>query len=255
MKYAALILVVAATLVGVASQTMRGSTGPEFSLAELAIAILSIPALVVSGIATIAGLGGSIFAKRHRAQSAVFAGIGVIVPGLMLAKKFEHESNFEASYAWFDQLSGAGQLNFYVHELLQEDSDWITYIDDSELIDPQPIVERLREDLPLLIKDHSGRKRQLVVGAEGIETPWGSVIYFAVDRDGDGFVSALGQRTSTRYGVSDPWTSDPDYSYRHASGVLLHLPDTELSGVALSLVTLDDNDYERLRESWRSQRK
>ncbi|MEZ5323445.1 MAG: hypothetical protein R3F19_00040 [Verrucomicrobiales bacterium] len=59
--------------------------------------------------------------------------------------------------------------------------------------------------------------------------PWGAPIRFAVDRNHDGFISAGGQKASTRYGVDDPFVYDPGYKYLRASGDFVTLPDRILS--------------------------
>lgn len=257
MKFVLLLIVFASALIGVLGQTMQTSPGPDVSIIELIVVLLWVPALIVCAIAALIGINKLAFLSEHKGYSAmitVFAGVGVIASSLTLFKKSHQKPDFNSSYAWHDQLSGAGQLNFYLHEMMKEDSDWISYQDESELIDAKLIIERLKQEDLLYLTDQNGLKRKLQINDENLETPWGSKIYFAIDRDGDGYISALGQKTSTHYGVSNPWTYDTNYSYIRASGVLLSLPDETLPDISSSIITLDDNDYERLKATWRQKR-
>ena len=251
MKYFTTFVLILAGLVGIIDQTMYKSIGPEFSITELVIALLLIPSLIISGVAVISGLLKLILSKENRLYSLLIIVLGSITPSLTLLEKVNFESHFDASYAWYGQLKGAGQLNFFIHEMMLKNTKWITYIDDSdEIVDPRPIIAQIKTFQPISITDQNGRSQVLNIYDDRIETPWGAQVYFAIDRDGDGYISALGQKCSTKYGVNNPWAYDSGYSYKRASGILLNLPDPKVSASS-SIITLDNNDFERLRPSWK----
>lgn len=82
MKYAVLILVWLSTYIGIAKQTMQNGPGPEFSINELLIAMLIIPALVICSIGLLAGILGIIFIPSERRYFALLTVVSIIAPAM-----------------------------------------------------------------------------------------------------------------------------------------------------------------------------
>lgn len=175
--------------------------------------------------------------------------LGAVLPLGIVSKKKRFESAFDQQYAWFNQTQGGGTLNFYLHRIIEMNPQAVSYIGSTEEVQVEGLFELMQKDFPIYLHDSSGRKREFLTDGKTIKTPWGALIHFAVDRDGDGYVSVENQKSSTRYGVANPWTYDPSYKYSRATGVFVNLPDTVLGNVDSSLVTLDNNDYQRLKET------
>jgi hypothetical protein len=158
-----------------------------------------------------------------------------------LAARFDH------SYAWFDQ-GGCGRLNLYLHEYLLAHPDAMSYVGNTEEVEVKGFAESLAKMPPIKVSDQNGIKQALKIANGHVYSTWGAEIHFAVDRDHDGFVTVGKQRSSTKYGVSDPFAYDKNYHYKWATGIFVSLPDKMLPGSSSSIVTLDDNDYDRLKQ-------
>ncbi|WP_133797312.1 hypothetical protein [Prosthecobacter fusiformis] len=219
-----------------------GSITPDELIAGLAF----WPALAFSAFGVVAGLYLMITISEDRGLGVLWLLLGSALPLCVSSKKAAFDAAFDERHAWFDQTSGAGALNFYIHQIIMEDPDAIHFIDDTEEVTISGLAERVRRDGSIYYHDHSGRTRPMQMDGDKILSPWGAPIRFAVDRNHDGFISAGGQKSSTRYGVADPFTYDPGYKYLRASAVFVSLPDPVLSQSDSTMVTLDDNDFNRL---------
>jgi hypothetical protein len=204
------------------------------------------PVLAFSAFGVVAGLYRIITDSASRGLGVLWLLLGSILPLCVSSKKAAFDAAFDERYAWFDQTSGAGKLNFYIHQIMREDPDAIHFIDDTEEVTISGLAERVRRHGSIYYHDHSGRKRRMLMDGDKILSPWGVPIRFAVDRNHDGFISAGGQKASTRYGVADPFAYNPGYKYLRASAVFVSLPNPVLSESGSTMVTLDDNDYNRL---------
>jgi hypothetical protein len=224
-----------------------GSITPEELIAGLAF----WPALAFSAFGIVAGLYRVIADSENRGLGVLWLLLGSVLPVCVSSKKATFDAAFDQRYAWFDQVSGGGAINFYIHQIMAEAPDAVQFIDDTEEVTISGLAERVRRDGPVYYHDHSGRKRPLQMDGDKILSPWGAPVRFAVDRNHDGFISAGGQKAGTRYGVGDPFAYDPAYKYLRASGVFLSLPDPVLSHSDSTMVTLDDNDYNRLKDGHR----
>jgi hypothetical protein len=217
---------------------------------EIFAAFAFYPCFIFSVIGLIAGLADIVRSRDSRGSGVLLAVLALVLPATMVAKKLNWEANYDASYAWFDQAAGGGLINFFLYRYVREHPSAVTYVsDDSEEVQVSGFIDSLRAAEPLYMRDHSNRKHKVRITSEGVFTPWGSRIHFAVDRNHDGFLTAAGQRGSTRYGVADPWAYDKNYSYSFATGVFLTLPDPKLSQTDSSFVTVDNNDYDRVAPS------
>lgn len=226
-------------------------TAGSITPGELIAMLVFWPALAFSVFGVLAGLTRFISDPESRGLGLAWLALGSVLPLCIVSKKSSFEAAFDQKYAWFDQVSGGGTINFYIHRLLIESPNSVRYIDDSEEVEIEGLIDLIRRDEPIYYHDHSGRKRRMVIDGTAIRTPWGAVVRIAVDRNHDGFITAGGQKASTRYGVEDPWAYDPNYKYTRASGVFVSLPDSVISD-SDSFVTLDDNDYDRLKTPRRS---
>jgi len=218
--------------------------------AEIFAAVAFYPCFVFSIIGLFAGLADIVRSRQSRGSGILLTVLALVLPVTMAAKKLNYEASYDGSYAWFDQAAGGGLINFFLYRYVREHPSAVSYpSDDSEEVQVSGFIDSLRTAEPLYMRDHSGRKRKLRITPEGVFTPWGARIHFAVDRNHDGFLTAAGQRGSTRYGVTDPWTYDKNYSYSFATGVFLTLPDAKLGQTESSFVTVDNNDYDRVAPS------
>ena len=224
-----------------------GSITPEELIAGLAF----WPALAFAAFGVVAGLYRLITDSENRGLGVLWLLLSSVFPIAVSTKKAAFDAAFDQRYAWFDQVSGGGAINFYIHQIMAETPEAIHFIDDTEEVTISGLAERVRQDGPIYYHDHSGRKRPMQMDGDKILSPWGAPIRFAVDRNHDGFISAGGQKAGTRYGVADPFAYDPGYKYLSATGVFLSLPDPVLSQSDSTMVTLDDNDYNRLKDSQR----
>ena len=214
---------------------------------ELAAALAFWPALAVSVFGIIAGLVSIFGGFESRQLGLIWLALGFVLPICAATKRTISEPAFDAKYSWFDQTSGAGSINSLIFEFLLERPNAVRYIGDSEEVEIDGLVELIRRHSPIYYRDQNGRKRQLEIDGSTIRTPWGAAVRFAVDRNHDGYITAGGQKASTRYGTTDPWAYDPNYKYTKACGVFVSLPDRFLRGCRSSFVTLDDNEYHRIK--------
>ena len=216
---------------------------------EIVAGLLGIPLLILSVVGALAGLVELFTAPEHRGRGLLCLVLGAVMPFFIAMKKVTFEANFDQAYSWHNQSSGAGVVNFYIHRILSANPDAVHYVGQTEEATIDGLVEAIAVDAPIYFHDSSGRKRKMDIRDGQLFTPWGSRIRTAVDRDHDGFVTVDGQRGSTKYGVADPWSYDPNYNYAQASGVFLTLPDKVITQPDGAMVTLDDTDYKRLKET------
>lgn len=216
---------------------------------EIVAGLLGIPFFILSVAGCFAGLLELFTDPEHRGRGLLCLALGAVMPLVVAMKKVTFEANFDQAYSWHNQTSGAGVVNFYIHRILAANPASVHYIGQTEEATIDGLVEAISADAPIYFHDSAGRKRKMDIRDGQLFTPWGTRIRTAVDRDHDGFVTVDGQRGSTKYGVADPWSYDPNYKYTRASGVYLTLPDEVITAPDGAMVTLDDVDYSRLRET------
>jgi len=174
--------------------------------------------------------------------------LSAVFPVAIIARITQFEASYDTSYAWFDQSGGPGKLNYHIHDYVTNHPDAVTYpIDGSEEVSIEGFLDYLKSVASLEMPDHSGRVRRMKIKSDGIYTSWGAKIHFAIDRNEDGFIESGGQRASTRYGFISPYTDRPDYEPGFASAVFVPLPDQVLKDSKSSLVTLDEETFDRLK--------
>lgn len=228
----------------------RGSAwvSPQEIFAALAFWPCAIISLIGFGFGLITIFKG----KGNLISGICILALSLILPGAFAFKSIEFQSNYDASYAWFDLVGGSGRINFHLHDYIIQNPDSISYPDpSSEEVHVNGFWEHMLDKGPFIMNDHSGRKHDMIIRQGFLHTPWGARIRIAVDRNEDGYIEADGQKSSTNYGFADPRTNNPDYEPGLATAVFITLPDDVLSGSKSSMVTLDTPTYERLKGSIR----
>jgi hypothetical protein len=210
--------------------------------------VLVIPALIISVVGFLTGLVFVGSGSLNRVLGICYLCLASVLPLSIATKKARFSAAFDQRMGWFKKTQGGGAINFYIHRILAENPSAVHYLGDSEEVTIDGLAAMVRRDSPVFLHDSSGRRRPFVVEGDSIKTPWGAVVRYAVDRDGDGFLTAGQIRGSTQIGTVSPWTNDPKYQYTRATGVFVSMPDPVLGEVDTSFVALDDNDYNRLRE-------
>jgi hypothetical protein len=215
--------------------------------AQIFAAIALYPCIFVAGLGVLLSLIDFFCSSVSRTSAVGMLLLSLVLPSSFVLRKAMFESRYDASYAWFDQVGGPGSLNFYLHEYVAKHPQSVSYpSSDSEEVEIKGFLDYLRGKVSLNMPDHSGRVRKMKIKDDGIYTMWGTRIYFAIDRNQDGYVDAAGQRASTLYGYANPYADRPDYKPGFASAVFISLPDRVVKDTDSSMVTLDTETYKRL---------
>jgi hypothetical protein len=226
-----------------------GHTAGWVSEEEVVAGFLGMPLLLLSLLGALAGLVELIADPVHRGRGLLCLLLGAVMPFLIGMKRLRFEQSFDRPYSWYNQASGGGIVNFYIHRIVSANPEALHYIGETEEATVDGLVEAMAADAPIYFHDSSGRRQKMEIRDGKLFTPWGSRIHLAVDRNHDGFVTAGGQQGSTKYGCANPWSYDRQYQYARASGVFLTLPDAAITETDSTMVTLDDTDYNRLKET------
>lgn len=154
-------------------------------------------------------------------------------------------NRFHAESVWFNPISGCDVLNYLLFEYTDKHPKRVKYIDDSERAEVEGFLDFLRLLSPIAVHDHDGRRSALIFFEDEILTPTGQPIHFLVDRNGDGYLEAFGEKRSVNH-FADPWKME-GFSYKKAVGITLEKRPKFIEKGASIIVSLNDNDYTRLR--------
>ncbi|MGE9267961.1 MAG: hypothetical protein ACQKBY_07675 [Verrucomicrobiales bacterium] len=119
------------------------------------------------------------------------------------------------------------------------------YIDDSERVEVEGFLDFVRLLSPIAVHDDGGRRSALIIFKNQILNPTGQPIHFLVDRNGDGYLEAFGEKRSVNH-FDDPWKKE-GFSYKKAVGTTLEKRPEFIEKGSSIIVSLNDNDYTRLR--------
>lgn len=154
---------------------------------------------------------------------------------------------FDPRGAWFNPGEGCDILNYMLFEYTDEHPDKVKYIDESERVEVEGFTEYLAERCPIKISDYETQISFIRVVDGQVLIPTGQPVVFLIDRNGDGYLQAFGQKRSVNH-FADPWKLD-GFSYKKAVGITLEKkPDFIKDDGGSRIVSLNDNDYHRLRE-------
>jgi hypothetical protein len=150
-------------------------------------------------------------------------------------------------YMWSRPVSGCDILNYHLFDYTSRHPERVKFTDDSEVASVEGFVDYLASRSPIFVSGMDAGKYCLIFFRGAILTPWGDEIFFLLDRDGDGYLSAFGERRSVNH-FADPWKME-GFKYTKAVGITLKKRPSFMGDGASVIVPLNDNDFTRLKES------
>lgn len=153
----------------------------------------------------------------------------------------------DLNYAWFKPVAGCDLLNYHLFNYTDQHPDRVKFSDDSEVASIEGFVAYLASKSQILVRGMEGAKYSLIFFRGAVLTPWGDEIYFLIDRNGDGYLSAFGERRSVNH-FADPWKME-GFKYTKAVGITMKKRPVFMGEGASVIVPLNDNDYARLKQS------
>lgn len=212
----------------------------------LLLQLLYWPAVIAAWICAIAS---SVFLFQKARLVPAIVGLVLALPMVAYSlyhpkystlKKWHHEG--ELKERWFQS---SQIVNHLLMKYLRDHPGEITWPGEDEQIDPQGFIAHLKKSPQLFYRAYE-RKYPIEITERGILTPWGEPIFLGVDRNGDGYLSFVGQRGSLKAGHANPW-ADGGFSYKTGVGCLpLNVPPAIFDPGANYMGTLNDNDFQRL---------
>jgi hypothetical protein len=154
-------------------------------------------------------------------------------------------NRFHSKSIWYNPASGCDVINYLLFEYTNKHPDRVKYLDDSERVEVAGFFDFIKLLSPITVSDHNNRKNALIFFKGKILTPTGQPIHLLIDRNGDGYLEAFGEKKSVNH-FADPWKKE-GFTYKKAVGITLEKrPDFIEKGSSI-IVSLNDNDYTRLK--------
>jgi hypothetical protein len=150
-------------------------------------------------------------------------------------------------YMWFRPVSGCDILNYHLFEYTNRHPERVKFPDGSEVASVEGFVDYLASRSPIFVSGMEDGKYSLIFFRGAILTPWGDEIFFLIDRDGDGYLSGFDEHRSVNH-FADPWKME-GFKYTKAVGITMKKRPAFMGEGASVIVPLNDNDFDRLKES------
>ncbi len=145
-------------------------------------------------------------------------------------------------------------LNYYLFDYTDKHPDRVKFAGDDEVVTVEGFFEYLASKSPIFVSGFGGDQYSLIFFHGSIFTPWGDEIFFLIDRDKDGYLTAFGDRRSVNH-FAEPWKME-GFKYTKAVGITLKKRPSFFMGEGNSVtVPLNDNDYTQHKESVLPQKK
>lgn len=149
---------------------------------------------------------------------------------------------------WSQSGVSCGKVNYHLYTYTEKHPERVKFAGEDEVANVEGFVDYLASMSPITVLwAENGIKASLLFHEGKLLTPWGDEIFFLIDRNKDGYLTAFGEKCSVNH-FADPWKFE-GFQYSKAVGMALRkAPDFFQSGEGATILPLNDNDYTRLKD-------
>ena len=157
------------------------------------------------------------------------------------------KDNLALRELWSSSGACCGKVNYHLYAYTQRHPERVKFTSDDEIANVEGFVDYLAAISPITVRWGENSNTDSLIFHEGkLYTPWGDEIFFLVDRDKDGFLSAFGVKCSIN-GYADPLKLE-GFKYSKAVGIALRKAPDFFPTEGGTILPLNDNDYTRLKD-------
>lgn len=156
--------------------------------------------------------------------------------------------NLELREIWSNSSGGCGKVNYHLYAYTEKHPERVKFAGEDEVATVEGFVDYLAAISPITARwGENGITFSLLLHEGKLLAPWGDEIFFLIDRNKDGYLSAFGATCSVNH-FADPWKME-GFQYSKAVGIALRkTPDFFQGGEGATILPLNDNDYVRLKD-------
>ena len=149
---------------------------------------------------------------------------------------------------WSQSGVSCGKVNYDLYAYTEKHPERVKFAGEDEVAHVEGFVDYLASMSPITVPwAENGITVSLLFHEGKLLTPWGDEIFFLIDRNKDGYLTAFGEKCSVNH-FADPWKLE-GFQYSKAVGMALRkAPDFFQSGEGATILSLNDNDYMRLKD-------
>ena len=156
--------------------------------------------------------------------------------------------NLELRELWSQSGVGCGKVNYHLYAYTEKHPERVKFAGEDEVANVEGFVDYLASISPITVRwGENGTTFSLLFYEGKLLTPWGDEVFFLIDRNKDGYLSAFGEKCSVNH-YADPWKLE-GFQYSKAVGIALRkAPDFFQSREGATILPLNNNDYMRLKD-------